>query len=138
MHDLPVILAAAAAVTLELLEAMAIVLAVGASRSWRDALLGAGAAVLACAAVAALLGPALSALPVETLQLVIGALLLLSGLEWLRKGTLRLAGRRSRSSSAREYDETREALSHHFVGPEPDWAARTSPSRASSSRRLRW
>jgi len=117
---------AAAAVAVELLEALAIVVAVGATRRWRDALAGAAAAVVACALLAAVLGPALAAVDVETLQLVIGTLLLLYGLEWLRKGTLRLAGRRARASSVAEYDETVEELADDPLPPEgsPDWAGR--------------
>jgi Ca2+/H+ antiporter, TMEM165/GDT1 family len=119
-------LAAAAAVGVELLEAMAIVLAVAASRRWRDALWGAAAGAAACALLAAAMGPLVASLPLDSLRLVIGSLLLLFGLEWLRKGTLRLAGRRRRSSSAHEYEETREELRDVPLPPEgrPDWAAR--------------
>jgi uncharacterized membrane protein len=119
-------LSAAFAVAVELLEALAIVVAVGATRRWRDALLGAAAGAGACALLAAALGPALTALDIQTLQLVIGSLLLLYGLEWLRKNTLRLAGRRARASSAAEYDETVEELADDPLPPEgmPDWAGR--------------
>lgn len=120
-------LGAALAVGLELLEALAIVLAVGVTRSWRDALLGAAAAVVALAAVAALVGPVLLAsLPLELLRVVVGVALLLFGLEWLRKGVLRLAGRRAPSDSLREYLEEREAM--EALPPPPagraDWPAR--------------
>jgi uncharacterized membrane protein len=123
--DLLTALGAALACGLELLEALAIVVAVGVSRSWEDALAGAGAAVLACAALAAVAAPVLSAVPIDALRLVIGTLLLLFGLEWLRKATLRLGGVRARSSSAGEFEETREELSH-LARPErgADWAAR--------------
>jgi len=119
-------LAAAVAVAVELLEALAIVLAVGATRRWRDAALGAAAGVAACAVLAIVLGPVLAGLPLDALRLTIGTLLLLFGLEWLRKGTLRLAGRRRRSSSAREFDETREELEEAPPSPtgQIDWPAR--------------
>jgi len=118
---------AALAVGLELLEALAIVLAVGSTRSWRDALIGAAAAVAGLAVVVVVVGPlVLARLPLGPLQVVIGVALLLFGLEWLRKGVLRLAGRRSPSSSFREYLEEREAL-EGMATPEPgrpDWPAR--------------
>lgn len=126
MTWLLVAVGAAVAVAVELLEALAIVLAVGATRRWRDAILGATAGVVACALLAAAIGPALSAIDIDVLRLVIGTLLLLYGLEWLRKGTLRLAGRRSRSSSQAEYVETQEEL-HDAPLPPPgraDWAGR--------------
>lgn len=119
-------LAAAVAVTVELVEAMAIVLAVGVSRTWSDALWGAAAAVVACAALALLLGPVMAGLPVDTLRLVIGTLLLLFGLEWLRKGVLRLSGRRARASAQREFAEAQDELaSHDTQAAGPDWAARS-------------
>lgn len=125
MHLVLTALAAAVAVAIELLEAMAIVLAVGASRRWRDALWGAAAGVTACALLALALGPVLAGLPLDVLRLTIGTLLLLFGLEWLRKGILRLAGRRARSSSSQEFDEAREELaSAPAVAGGPDWAAR--------------
>lgn len=126
MNAALIALAAGVAVAVELLEAMAIVLAVGATRRWRDAAWGAAAGVAACAVLAITLGPLLAGLPVDALRLTIGTLLLLFGLEWLRKGTLRLAGRRRRSSSAHDFEETQEELSEARL-PEPghvDWAAR--------------
>src|SRR5262245_851784 len=122
-----VVIGAAVAVSVELLEALAIVLAVGVSRRWRDALVGAAWAVAACALIAAVIGPVvLASVPIETLRLTIGTLLLLFGLEWLRKGTLRLAGRRSRSSSLAEFVEAREALEDVPLPPpgQADWAGR--------------
>jgi Ca2+/H+ antiporter, TMEM165/GDT1 family len=120
-------LGATVATGVELLEALAIVLAVGASRRWRDALMGAGAAIVACVLVAAAIGPALlGQASGDPLRVIVGVLLLLFGLEWLRKGVLRLAGRKARSSSAAEYDETRAELADDPPPPagRPDWAAR--------------
>jgi uncharacterized membrane protein len=122
-----VALGAAVAVAVELLEALAIVLAVGVTRRWRDALIGAAGGVIACAALAALLGPVLlNAVPLDTLRVIIGLLLLLYGLEWLRKGTLRLAGRRARASSLAEFEETERELEDEPLPPagRPDWPAR--------------
>jgi uncharacterized membrane protein len=118
---------AALAVGLELLEALAIVLAVGSTRSWRDAVIGAVGAVVLLAIVIVVVGPLLLArLPLQPLRVVIGVALLLFGLEWLRKGVLRLAGRRSLSNSFQEYLEEREAL-EGMEAPapgRPDWPAR--------------
>jgi uncharacterized membrane protein len=115
------------AVGLELLEALAIVLAVGSTRSWRDALIGAAGAVALLAVVVVAVGPLLLArLPLAPLKVVIGVALLLFGLEWLRKGVLRLAGRRSPSDSFQEYLEERDAL-EEMEAPAPgeaDWPAR--------------
>jgi Ca2+/H+ antiporter, TMEM165/GDT1 family len=118
---------AALAVGLELLEALAIVLAVGSTRRWRDAVIGAAGAVVLLAVVVVAVGPLLLArLPLAPLKVVIGVALLLFGLEWLRKGVLRLAGRRAPSDSLKEYLEEREAME---AAPPPapghaDWAAR--------------
>jgi uncharacterized membrane protein len=104
-------LGAALAVALELFEALAIVLAVALSRRPREAILGAVAAAAACVALGVVLGPVLIAqVAGSPLKLVVGVALLLFGLEWLRKGVLRLAGRRSRSDSFAEFVEEREAL----------------------------
>jgi uncharacterized membrane protein len=76
----------------EMVEALTIVVAMGSTRNWRSALTGVGAAVVALAAVVAALGPALTLVPIDDLRLVVGALLLVFGLQWLRKAVLRSAG----------------------------------------------
>jgi uncharacterized membrane protein len=67
----------------------------GLTRGWRSTLVGAGAALLALAAIVGALGPALTVIPIETLRLVVGALLLVFGLQWLRKAILRASGWRA-------------------------------------------
>ena len=132
---------AALAVGLELLEAMAIVLAVGSTRRPRDAVIGAAGAVALLAVAVVVVGPlVLARLPLEPLQVVIGTALLLFGLEWLRKGVLRLAGARAPSSSLQEYLDEREAM-EALPPPEPagptgrrgSWPARACCWRASRS-----
>jgi uncharacterized membrane protein len=80
------------ACAVEAVEALTIVLAVGLTRSWSSAMYGVGAAVLALAVIVAGLGPALTSLPINTLRVTIGGLLLVFGLQWLRKAVLRAAG----------------------------------------------
>jgi uncharacterized membrane protein len=78
-----------------MVEALTIVLAMGVTRGWRAALTGAVAAALALAAIVAALGPALTVIPIDALRLVVGALLLVFGLQWLRKAILRASGWRA-------------------------------------------
>jgi uncharacterized membrane protein len=93
------------ACTVEAVEALTIVLAVGATRSWSSALAGVGAATLALAAVVAALGPALTALPIDALRVVVGGLLLVFGLQWLRKAILRGAGLKSKHDELEAFAE---------------------------------
>src|ERR1035437_9807802 len=80
------------ACAVEAVEALTIVLAMGVTRGWRAALYGVGAAVVALAVVIPALGPALTSLPIGVLRVVVGGLLLVFGLQWLRKAVLRGAG----------------------------------------------
>ena len=80
------------ACVVEAVEALTIVLAAGTARDWRSALLGLLGGVLVLAVTVAVLGPAVSALPLGGLRLFVGGLLLVFGLQWLRKAILRAAG----------------------------------------------
>jgi uncharacterized membrane protein len=73
-------------------EAVTIVLAAGITRGWRSAWTGVATALLVLAAIVAVLGPALTALPINVLRLIVGGLLLVFGLQWLRKAILRASG----------------------------------------------
>jgi uncharacterized membrane protein len=78
--------------TVEGVEAVTIVLAAGITRGWRSAWAGVATALLVLAAIVAALGPALTALPINVVRLVVGGLLLVFGLQWLRKAILRASG----------------------------------------------
>jgi uncharacterized membrane protein len=86
------VLAVFAACLVESVEALTIVLAVGVTRSWNAALRGVAAGLVVLAAVTAVLGPALTVIPLNALRLVVGGLLLVFGLGWLRKAILRASG----------------------------------------------
>jgi uncharacterized membrane protein len=91
--DVLLVLAVFAASAVEMVEALTIVLAAGVSRGWRSALEGAGVAVLVLAVIVAAFGPALVRyVPLDVLRVVVGGLLLVLGLQWLRKAILRASG----------------------------------------------
>jgi uncharacterized membrane protein len=91
-HTGPSILASFLASLVECVEALTVVLAVGSVRGWRSALVGSAAAIGILLLLIAGLGRALTRVPLHGLQVVVGGLLLLFGLRWLRKAILRSAG----------------------------------------------
>jgi len=97
------------ACAVEAVEAATIVVAVGVTRGWRGALLGVGAGLLALALVVAVLGPALTAIPLSALRLAVGGLLLVFGLGWLRKAILRAAGLEALHDEEESFHAQREA-----------------------------
>jgi uncharacterized membrane protein len=90
--ELALVVSVFLACAVEAVEAFTIVLAVGSTRDWRSALFGVAAAILVLICLIAALGPALTVLPIGVLRLVVGGLLLVFGLQWLRKAILRAAG----------------------------------------------
>ena len=88
----PAITAAFLGSLVEVVEAFTIMLAVATVRGWRPAFIGTGAALVVLALLVLILGPVLDRVPLQALKLVIGILLLLFGLRWLRKAMLRSAG----------------------------------------------
>ena len=94
----------------EFVEALTIVLAVGVTRGWRSALLGVVAGVSFLLVLTALLGSTLQRIPVEHVQLVVGVLLLLFGMRWLRKAMLRSAGVIALHDEARIFERERAEL----------------------------
>jgi uncharacterized membrane protein len=97
------------ACAVEAVEALTIVLAVGTTRSWSSAMSGVAAATLALAVIVAALGPALTSLPIGVLRVVVGGLLLIFGLQWLRKAILRSAGLKAKHDELETFREESEA-----------------------------
>jgi uncharacterized membrane protein len=91
-HFIPPMLTAFLASLVECIEALTVILAVGAVLGWRGALIGTGFALCCLLVVVAILGPALTLIPLKAIHLGIGMLLLVFGLRWLRKAVLRAAG----------------------------------------------
>lgn len=111
----PTVLAAFLASLVEFVEALTIVLAVGAVRGWRPALAGATVAAALLAVLVAAFGPHLAQLDEHIFQLVVGILLLLFGLRWLLKAILRAGGVIALRDEAEEYAETEEAMQSESV-----------------------
>jgi uncharacterized membrane protein len=90
----------------EMVEALTIVLAVGHTRGWRSAFEGTGAALIALTALVAAFGPALVHVPLSVLRLVVGGVLLIFGMQWLRKSILRATGFKAKHDEDAVYEET--------------------------------
>jgi uncharacterized membrane protein len=104
--------------TVEAIEMVAIVVGVGATRGWRSTWFGVVAGLAILAAIVAALGLALSSVPIGPLRLVIGVLLLVFGLQWLRKGIRRVAARRFVGTQIPAATD-----SEQWTGQGTDWTA---------------
>ncbi|MGH9055422.1 MAG: COG4280 domain-containing protein [Acidimicrobiales bacterium] len=117
------ILAVFLACAVEAVEALTIVLAVGVTRGWRSTMYGVGVGVAALAVIVGALGPALLLIPLHVLQLIVGGLLLVFGLQWLRKAILRASGHKAKHDEAgiyeRQVQEARAAAG--AAGQGTDW-----------------
>ena len=103
MNSSALFIAVSLACAVEAVEALTIVLAAGFGRDWRSAFIGVGGALAVLIAIVAALGPALTALPLGALRLVVGGLLLIFGLQWLRKAILRASGLKAMHDEAAIY-----------------------------------
>jgi Ca2+/H+ antiporter, TMEM165/GDT1 family len=106
----PSVLASFMASLVECVEALTVVLAVGAVRGWRSALTGTAAALVVLAGLCIVLGQSLARVPLSWLQVVVGTLLLLFGMRWLRKAILRAAGILELHDEARAFAAEMAAL----------------------------
>src|SRR5487761_1411467 len=112
------------ACVVEAVEATTIILAAGPARNWRSALTGMTTALVVLVAIVAALGPAVSALPLRELRLVVGALLLIFGLQWLRKAILRASGHKALHDEDEIYRTQLAAAGtaqRRRFGSVPDW-----------------
>jgi len=112
------------ACAVEAVEATTIVLAAGTARDWRSAGTGSVAALLVLAVIVAALGPAVSHIPLTGLRVVVGALLLVFGIQWLRKAILRASGHKVLHDEEKLYAEhlaeaRGQAARRSFLAP--DW-----------------
>jgi len=125
---LPLILTVFVACVVEAIEALTIVLAAGLTREWRSTFQGMAVALIALAAIVAALGPTITLLPLPALRLVVGALLAIFGLQWLRKAILRATGYKSLHDEASAYLREVEAAKAATVSSRrgvSDWYAFT-------------
>jgi uncharacterized membrane protein len=124
LNALPLILTVFVACAVEAVEALTIVLATGITREWKSTLQGMAAALVVLAVITAAIGPAISYLPLTGLRLVVGALLAIFGLQWLRKSVLRASGYKALHDEAsaylREVAAAKEAASESKRGVS-DW-----------------
>jgi uncharacterized membrane protein len=125
--SLLVVLGSFLASAVEMVEALTIVLGVGIVRGWRSPLIGAGSAAVVLAALVAALGPALQVIPIGSLRLVVGALLLAFGLQWLRKAILRSGGYKALHDEDEAFRHEREqaAGAAHEAKAGLDWYSLT-------------
>jgi len=125
MHTFLLFVAAFLASTVEMVEALTIVLAVGVTRGWRSAGWGVGAAFGALTVIVVGLGPALANLPIDALRLVVGTVLLVFGLQWLRKAILRASGLKALHDEEAIYAAEVASLREQGERPAHDWYAFT-------------
>jgi len=104
-------LAVFGATSVEMVEALTIVVAAGVSRGWRSALEGAAAALVVLTVLVGAVGvPLIHYIPIDALRVVVGALLLVLGLSWLRKAILRSSGHKAMHDEDQIYADTVASL----------------------------
>jgi len=127
-NDIALFISVFLACAVEAVEAVTIILAAGHSRDWKSAFQGVISGLVVLAALIVVLGPSIEKLPKSTLRLAVGGLLLVFGMQWLRKAILRASGFKALHDEEKIFEEEVEAakkvarVSHFVVS---DWYAFT-------------
>jgi len=120
MHDYGLFIAVFLACAVESVEAVTIVIAAGIGGDWKSSMRGVYAALASLAAIIVAFGPLLTRIPVSALQIAVGALLLVFGLQWMRKAILRASGWKAQHDEAEifqtELAQVRSAGAHAKLG----------------------
>ncbi|HXW78304.1 MAG TPA: hypothetical protein VEJ84_02330 [Acidimicrobiales bacterium] len=134
-NSVTLVVAVFLASAVESVEALTIIVAAGISRGWRSALEGTAVALVVLAVLVGALGPALVYLvPINVLRVVIGALLLVFGLQWLRKAILRAVGLKAKHDEDAIFRQQVDALSLERDGSEPEAGAAAADAARTGER----
>ncbi len=128
MSGLALFISVFLACAVEAVEATTIVLAAGTARDWKSALLGTGAGLGVLGVIIVAIGPSISSLPMNGLRLFVGTLLLVFGLQWIRKAILRSSGYKALHDEEKIFQEELAAARKAKEGKRfgvADWYAYT-------------
>jgi uncharacterized membrane protein len=114
----------------EVVEAFTIILAVGVTQSWRPAFIGTGLALAVLAVLVLALGPLLGLIPIDLMQFIIGTLLILFGLRWLRKAILRASGFIALHDEEKAFAAETDSLRRQAADRRADFLAGTAAFKA--------
>jgi uncharacterized membrane protein len=120
-HIGPTVLASFMASLVEFVEALTVILAIGVVRGWRCALVGTAAALLVLLFLVVFFGQSLAQIPLRIIQLVVGALLLMFSLRWLRKAILRSAGVVARHDETKIYIKETSLMRRQLLHEQGFW-----------------
>ena len=122
MKEVILVLASFAASLVEMVEALTIVFAVGITKGWKTAMAATATALGVLAAIIILFGPLISKMPLPLLRVIVGTLLLVFGLQWLRKAILRASGWKALHDEEKIFQDEVAALGGITAGSRIDGA----------------
>ncbi len=126
----PTVTAAFLGSLVEVVEAFTIVLAVGITRGWRPALTGAALALAVLVVLVLIFGPLFALIPLHLMQFVVGVLLILFGMRWLRKAILRASGYIKLHDETAEFAKETDALKRQSAERRADYLAGAAAFKA--------